>query len=191
MKLGSTRELSGLRPVLKDENASGPDPVYWVFSDISGDKWANLTVIAPGLYGDEYPKTYGHYHGTDVDETYHLIEGEGILLMQKKHVEDGTVVPGRVDKVYLIRVKPGEEIIITPEWGHSWSNVGKVPLLSFDDWTHGHSPSDYEIMEQLKGMAYYLTSANGEITPVANPHYQDLPEAEWIDVTRWNEIRQS
>lgn len=181
MKLGSIRELEGNRPVLKDPQASGPDPVYWVFSEVSDEKWANVTVIAPGLYNGEYPKTFGHYHGTDVDETYHLIEGDGVLQLQSKYIDEkGEWVRDRVKEVYLVRVKPGEEVLITPEWGHSWSNVGKLPILSFDNWRSGHKPTDYEDIQKLQGLAYYLVEENGELKAVPNPHYKDLPKAKWV-----------
>lgn len=202
MKLGSVRELEGNRPVLKDPNSSGPDPVYWVFSDLtpieSGltdlDTWANLTVIAPGLYGNEYPKTFGHYHGTNVDEIYHLISGDGILQLQSKHMENGVWIKNRVDEVLLIKVKPGEEVLITPEWGHSWSNVGIYPLLSFDNWRAGHSTADYEDIKSLQGLAYYLIEdpstgsprgdsvepGQGKVKAVPNPNYKALPEPEWL-----------
>lgn len=181
MKLGSIRDLAGNKPVLKDPEANGPDPVYWVFAEIGDERWANVTVIAPGSYNGEYPKTFGHYHGTDNNEIYHLIEGDGVLQLQSKHIgHKGEWVKDMVDEVYLIRVKPGEEVLITPEWGHSWSNVGELPLLSFDDWRSGHKPTDYEDIKNLQGLAYYLIEENGQPKAVANPHYKNLPEPKWI-----------
>lgn len=189
VKLSSARELSGLKPVLKDENASGPDPVYWVFSEVTEKEWANVTVIASGRLGEEYPKTFGHYHGFDILETYHLVEGEGVLLMQKKHLdENGKHVENMVDEVYLISAKPGDEIVITPEWGHSWSNVGNGPLISFDDWRSGHKPTDYEVMEKLQGMSYYLVEENGQPKAVKNPNYTDLPEPKWVSAREFSEL---
>ncbi len=185
MKLGSIRELSGNKPVLKNPDSSGPDPVYWVFPEISSNEWANMTVIVPGLYGDEYPKTFGHYHGVDVHETYHLIEGDGILQLQKKKIVGGKWVENEVEEVFLVRAKPGEELLITPEYGHSWSNVGKGPLISFDNWRSGHTPSDYEIIEKLQGLSYYLVEDNGEIKAIPNPKYNNPPEPQWISASEW------
>lgn len=181
MKLGSIRELSGLKPVLKDPNATGPDPAYWVFSEISDAVWFNITITAPGRYSQEYPKTFGHYHPEDaVTEIYKVIEGEGIMLLQKKHLENGQTVPEVVEEVILIKTKPGDEIRITPEWGHSWSNIGHLPLITFDNWSFGHLPTDYEIIEKLQGMAYYLIEENGQPKAVLNPRYQNLPEPLWL-----------
>lgn len=191
MKLASVRDLASLSPVLKDFSSNNPDPVYWVFSDLedpstratrSGQMWANMTIIVSGLYNNEYPKTFGHYHGVNVDETYHLIEGEGILQLQKKHLENGIWIPEIVDEVILIKAKPGDEVLITKEWGHSWSNVGKTPLITFDNWRSGHTPADYEDIKNLQGLAYYLINkGGGEVELVPNPNYKNLPEPLWMN----------
>lgn len=188
MKLASSRSLEAMKPVLKDPESVGQDPVYWVFSDLSEEEWANMTIIASARYEGEYPKTYGHYHGTDINETYHLIEGEGVLLMQKKFLdESGQWIEDKVEEVLLVKAEPGDEILITPEWGHSWSNLGDYPLVSFDNWRSGHHPSDYGVMERLQGMAYYLVEENGEVTLVPNPNYKDLPEARFITAKEFKE----
>lgn len=190
MKLGSIRELSGMRPVLKDPSASGNDPVYWVLSDVSDNEWANVTIIVSGLYDEEYPKTFGHYHPEEaVDETYHLMEGEGVLQLQKKHIENGQLIPDMVDGVYLVKARPGDEVVIKPEYGHSWSNVGKGPLISFDDWRSGHTYSEYEPIKQMQGLAYYLVEEDGQLKVVPNPKYKDLPEPKWITASEFRQLQ--
>lgn len=180
MKLASSRSLAELRVVLKDAEANGPDPVYWVFSDITEQAWENLTVISEGKLGDEYPKTFGHYHNQPIGEIYHIVAGEGILMLQRKFLEKERWVPEKVDEVILVKAQPGDEICITPEWGHSWSNIGQLPLLLFDDWKAGHNPRDYQMIEKLGGMAYYLVEENGHVKATVNPHYQELPEPIWL-----------
>lgn len=179
MKLGTQKTLEDLKPVLKDPESIGPDPVYFVFGDVSENKWANITMIQNGKIGEEYPKTFGHYHSVEVNETYHLLSGEGIFQMVNKNLKE----------IYLIKAKPGDEIVITPDYGHSWSNIGDEPLISFDDWRSGHEPSDYEDIKRLHGMPYYLVEESGELASpakrgepkaIANPNYQDLPEPIWI-----------
>lgn len=180
MRLGSVRDLMGNQPVLMDPAAAGPDPVYWVFTDISQGKWKNMTLWAVGRYGKEFPKTFGHYHGTAVNETYQVVSGAGVFILQKKFMEDGVWTAEKVKEVLIIQAKAGEEITITPEWGHSWSNVGDTPLITFDDWTAGHEPSDYAMIEKLQGLAYYLIDDAGKPKAVPNPKYVDLPEPVWI-----------
>lgn len=188
MKLVTQKTLADLRPVLKDPESAGPDPVYFVFMEVSPDKWANITIIQNGKIGEEYPKTFGHYHSTPVNEVYHLVEGEGVLQLMKKHMEDDKWIPEMVDKVYLIKAKPGDEIIITPEYGHSWSNTGTMPLISFDDWRSGHQPSDYENVEKLQGLPYYLIEENGEPKAIPNPTYRNLPEPIWTTAEEFKKL---
>lgn len=181
MKLTSTRTLEDLKAVLKDPSSSGPDPAYWVFSEVSQSKWANITVWAPGKHGEEYNKTFGHYHPENaVDETYHVIEGRGILQLQKRHIEEGSWIQEKVDEVLLIKAEAGDEIIIPWEYGHHWSNIGDGPLVTFDNWRSGHTPADYEPIEKLHGLSYYLIEESGEVKAIPNSNYKDLPEPVWL-----------
>ena len=180
MKLTSARSLAEMKNVLLDPNAAGPDPVYQVLDVSRENSWVNETVISHGKYGTEFPKTFGHYHGTPVPEIYTEVQGEGILLLQKKYFENGVWVPERVSDVFLIRAKHGDKIVITSEYGHNWSNIGDKDLVLYDDWHSGHQPSDYEMVQKLHGMAYYLTEVNGETKPVANSNYKDLPAPVWL-----------
>lgn len=190
MKLVSTRTSADLKAVLKDKDALGPAAVYWVFGEVVAKEkgeWANVTVMVPGKIGQEYSKTFGHYHPDSApDETYHLVEGEGLLQLQKKHIENGILTAEIVDEVYLIKAQPGDEVVIKKEYGHSWSNIGVAPLISYDNWRIGHTPSDYEAIEKLHGMAYYLVEENGQVKAVANPNYKNLPKPVWITAEEFN-----
>lgn len=188
MKLASIRDLKGIVPVLYDPYSSGVDPVYWVFSNISKDKWENITIIVPGLIGNEYPKTFGHYHGSLVTETYKLVSGEGTLMLQKKHYDKASGVwsPELVDEVILIEAKEEDEIIIPSDYGHSWSNTGQCPLISVDDWRSGHLSSDYEEIQRLKGMAYYLTFQDNEKKLIENPNYVSIPKPVYMTAKEFN-----
>jgi len=172
--------------VLKNPETFGPDPVYWVFSEVdNSDKWVNMTVISPGKLGQEYPKTFGHYHGDPTPEIYHRVGGEGILVLQKKHFEHGIWMPEKVDEVLLVRTLEGDELTITPEYGHSWSNIGVTPLILFDNWKSRHSLSDYEMIKELSGLAYYIIEEYNKPTAVPNPNYVDLPEPIWLTAEQY------
>lgn len=181
MKTLSTRSFQELKSVLQNpDSIGGPDPVYQVFGIEDDPEWANQTVLASGRLGAEYPKTFGHYHGSPIEETYHVVKGMGVFLLQSKKIIDGQWIQSQVDQVFLIKASPGDEITITPEWGHSWSNIGEQNLVTTDNWRAGHTPSDYQVIEELHGMAYYLIDQDGVPTPVANPNYQNPPDPIWI-----------
>lgn len=191
MKLGATRQLEGLRPVLKDPQSIGPDPVYWVFYEVTDEKWANTTITAPGRIGDEYPKTFGHYHPADAPvENYHVVEGEGVMLLQQKKFENGEWLKDQVGAVYLVKAKAGDDIAISNEWGHSFTNTGDLPLITFDDWRSGHTPEDYAIIETQQGMAYYLINEDNKPTAIPNPNYQNLPEAQWVTADEYRLLQE-
>lgn len=168
-----TRSLDELRLVLQNPSTSkGPDPVYEVTP--ASAPWVNKTVIAPGKIGEEFTKTFGHYHLQNAPvETYKVVEGEGVLQLQKGGVE-------QVEEVVLVRAKSADQIRIPEEYGHSWSNVGSTPLVLLDDWSAAHTPADYEPLEKAHGMAYYIVEQDGQPTPVPNPNYKSLPKPVWM-----------
>ena len=177
MKLSSIRDLASLKAVLFDPNTTGPDPAYWLFTEVSHDKWFNNTILPPGKHGQEYNKTFGHYHPDGApNETYQVIYGEGLFIMQKKDLSE----------VCLVKVKTGDEVVITPVWGHALINTGSLPVITFDDWRIGHTPADYSAIEQLHGMAYYLIDEAGQPKVAANPHYEKLPEPQWISAEEFS-----
>lgn len=194
MLLKSTRTLKEMIPILLNKKAdvvNGPDPVYWVFSEVS-KKWENMTVIAPGSVdsiGGEFPKTFGHYHSSsDAVEKYKLINGQGVLLMQKRKFADDDWEPDTIEKMYFVEFLPGDEINITVEWGHSWSNIGDTPLVTLDTWKEGHQPQDYKPIEKLGGMGYFLISKNGKAEFIPNKNYKELPKPEWITASDFNKL---
>lgn len=176
MFLNSVRTNEELSQVLLNPQSKGPDPVYLVFSGLGDVDWENITVISNGLIDKEYPKTFGHYHaeGSPI-ETYKVLYGEGIFLLQEKFMENGEWVKNKVKTVVAIRAIKNESIVISPKWGHSSSNLGKSPLVTLDNWKKGHTPGDYEPVKQLKGMSYYMTEENGQFTFVKNPNYTEAP----------------
>lgn len=191
MKIKSERKIEELRDVLLDKESKGPETAYWVFDEVSQGKWENMTVTAPGTYGKEFPKTYGHYHSTPVPETYKLIQGEGFFLLQKKYLDEQKNNEwdiDRVSEVILVKLEIGEEITINPEWGHSWINVGKEPLVTFDDWRSGHQFIDYLPIKRFKGLAYYVVKEDdGSIGFVPNSNYKDLPSPKVINLKEYIE----
>lgn len=189
----SVRKLDQLRSVLMDPQATGPDPVYQVVHNVGND-WENKTIINPGKIGQEYTKTHGHYHPDNApDEIFRVAEGEGVLALQKKHVENGVIVPEMVEEVFLVKAKAGDEIKIKKDYGHSWSNIGNEPLVLLDDWKTPHSPEDYKPIDIQHGMAYFLVEEDGKLKTVPNPTYKDLPEPIWLtteEVTSFAQVNQ-
>src|ERR1035437_7352087 len=74
------RTQEKMREVLMDSNADGPAIHYYMIR--GGEEKLNITVMETGTVGGEYIKTYGHYHVFDFKETYKIIHGRGLVLLQ-------------------------------------------------------------------------------------------------------------
>lgn len=186
MRVLSVRDFEGIKPTLLDPNCQGISPVYQVYNELNDPHWTNRTEIYAGRLGTEFPKTFGHYHSVANPETYRVVSGTGVMILQKKHVESGVTRLEQVDEVLLVRAVAGDEVVILPEWGHNWANVNQETLVLLDDWKTGHSPDDYEIEAFLHGMAYYLVDEGGQVKEKANSNYKNLPPAKWITASEYN-----
>ena len=176
MTLRFTRPLEQMRPVLFDPTATGPDPVYQVFTNLD-NSWINLTILQPGTYNGEYSKTFGHYHADGKDEVYRIEEGEGILLMQTEN------------EVLVIKAQTGDKVLIPHQYGHCWINLGKDPLVSYDD--HLMPQDDYEDIKKMHGMSYYIINDNGQPKAVENPNYPNHPEPKWLTAKEYLSLRET
>jgi glucose-6-phosphate isomerase len=177
MFLSITRTRKDLSEVLYNPQASGPDPVYLVFSQISDGPWENITILSHGLLDKEYPKTYGHYHSHDSSpETFKVLFGNASFLLQEKYFENGGWIKNKAKRVIIVKVEKDESITVMPNWAHSCSNLGSGTLVTIDDWKGGHTSLDYQVIKEQKGFAYYLLEENGQFSFVRNPNYVDLPK---------------
>ena len=77
----ASRSHEKMQEVLMDPDGKGPAIHYYMIR--GGKDQRNITVWEPGTISGEYIKTYGHYHVGELDETYWILFGEGIALLQK------------------------------------------------------------------------------------------------------------
>lgn len=177
----AVRTHEKMRDVLKNPEAMGPATHYYMVR--GGTDIRNITVMEPGVVGDEYIKTYGHYHIGNLDETYTFAFGEGIVLQQKLVEENGVPQPDRVDVFRAIQVKAGDTAYMPPGFGHLMLNVGKTYLVMIDDSPvdfgdkdpvsmPGHA--DYEMVKEMHGFAYYVIEKDGKPALVKNPLYKEV-----------------
>ncbi len=113
------------------------------------------TIILPGVVGDEYYMTRGHYHVKDSAEVYLGMAGTGVMVMQARD--------GRFRVEELVKNKT---VYVPPAWAHRTVNTGSQELIFlavyFSDAGH-----DYRSIEEQGFAARVLAGANGpEIVPV-------------------------
>ncbi len=187
LKPFATRTHEDMKDVLMHPEATGPEIHYYMIR--GGKEKTNITVWETGTVGREYINTYGHYHVGQLDETYIVAAGEGVVLLQRRKEKNGNPIDGEIESFYAIKVKVGDEVFIPSGTGHLVANTGKTWLVTVDDSPvnfaevdpvslPGHA--DYEPVKKLHGFAYYLIEENDQPTLVKNPNYKEVPEAQWL-----------
>lgn len=185
LKAFADRSHEKMEEVLMNPKASGPEIHYYMIR--GGTKKRNITVWEAGTVGGEYIKTYGHYHVGNLQETYWIIYGEGIVLLQvRKKDKSGKPIDNEIEKFEAIFVKAGDKVFIAPDKAHLVVNTGKTWLVTADDSPvnfkevdpvslPGHA--DYEAIKKLHGFAYYVIKEDGKPKLVRNTHYKSVPKA--------------
>lgn len=176
-----------MKEVLMDPSSIGPEIHYYMIR--GGKDQKNITIWEPGTISGEYIKTYGHYHVGNLDETYWIIFGEGIVLLQKLSSDDnGSIIPDIVEEFKAITVKTGDSIYMPPYWGHLVVNIGKTYFATADDspvnfgdidpsGMPGHA--DYEPVKQMQGFAYYVVEHEGKPALVKNSKYKEIKKEDF------------
>lgn len=188
LKPFAAREHQKMKEVLMFPDAEGPEIHYYMIR--GGFDKRNITVWETGKVGEEYIKTYGHYHVGKLDETYWILIGEGIVLLQKrKTAQDGSPIDNQIESFYAIKVKSGDSIFIPSGMGHLVVNTGRTWLVTADDSPvnfeeldpvslPGHA--DYEAVKKMQGFAYYIIEEDRKPKAVSNPKYKNTPEVLWL-----------
>ena len=176
----ASRTHEKMQEVLMSPDAPGPAIHYYMIR--GGTKKRNVTVWETGKVGDEYIKTYGHYHVGNLDETYNIIEGEGVALLQKMAEEGGQPVTDVIEEFRAVPVKAGDSVYMPSGYGHLVVNTGATWLVTSDDSPvagpddsasmPGHA--DYESVKKMRGFAYYVVERNGKPALIANPLYKEI-----------------
>lgn len=185
-----------MKDVLMHPDAKGPEVHYYMIR--GGTDKTNITVWETGTVGGEYIKTYGHYHVGKLDETYLVVAGEGIVLLQTRKVgSDGNPVDEEIESFFAIKVKAGDSVFIPSGTGHLVVNTGKIWLVTVDDSPvnfeeadpvalPGHA--DYEAVKRMHGFAYYVVEEDGNPSLVKNPKYKAVPEAKWLTPQEYSKL---
>lgn len=183
--LPAFRTLDEARYAFLEPEACGPAVLYLMYRNVAriadlgliaalGLRF-DVTVIMPGLIGQEYNKTVGHYHplkhGTPYTypEVYEVLHGEATYLLQRPGPGLGVV-----DDVIAVNAQAGQKVVIPPGFGHITINAGSVPLV-MANWVAADFASIYGDFKEQKGGASYLVLRDGLPTWVPNKRYVNAP----------------
>lgn len=184
LKAFAVRTHEEMKAVLMNPEAEGPEIHYYMIRGGSSKK--NITVWETGTIGGEYIKTLGHYHVGDLSETYWIVNGEGIVLLQRRKIDlEGKPIDDEIEEFKAIKVRAGDSIFIPSGLGHLVVNTGKTWLVTVDDSPvnfeekdpislPGHA--DYEPIKKLHGFAYYVVEDKGKPKLIKNTNYKFIPE---------------
>jgi glucose-6-phosphate isomerase len=118
------------------------------------------TTIYPGLVGEEFHMTKGHFHRQrDRGEFYLGLSGQGYVLLQ---TDEGMARD--------VPMHPGAIVYVPPFWAHRTINSGEEPLIFLSVWP-GDAGHDYGTIERL-GFARRLVKRGGEAIFIENPSYR-------------------
>jgi glucose-6-phosphate isomerase len=178
----AARTQEKMQDVLMDPNGVGPAVHYYMIR--GGVEQKNTTVWEPGTISGEYIKTYGHYHVGELSETYWIVYGQGVALMQKlKENENGEMIADEVEEFKAVLVKAGSEVFMPVGYGHLLANTGLTYLVCIDDSPvdfEDRDPSsfpghaDYQLVKEMRGFAYYVVENEGKPALKRNPLYKSI-----------------
>ena len=122
------RDKVDVEEILKMKNI----PVYETFTKDFSPIKLTLTEVNPGSIHGEFYLTKGHIHKNKTPEFYVLLEGKGILLLQKEK------------KTRKILMKIGKINLIPEGYAHRIINYGKTKLKVLSVY-HEASKPDYHV----------------------------------------------
>jgi glucose-6-phosphate isomerase len=171
----STRLIDEMRTVLEDPSVDYSKEIYRVYRDLPDpDQPAgmrtDMTVVPPGKIGKEFAKTHGHYHIGEGAEPYKLLQGSGMLLLQKPDFD----LSG-VEAVRLVKLPLNQVVEVPSGWGHTLINIGNETLVALN-YQNPEVKEFYSAYEKKQGAAYYIESADDLPKLVPNKNYGEVPK---------------
>jgi oxalate decarboxylase/phosphoglucose isomerase-like protein (cupin superfamily) len=111
------------------------------------------------MLGREFNKTLGHFHKKGQGETYQIIFGKGLFLLQD-----------RQNKIKMVKAETGDSLQIPPGYAHTLINLGKTVLVAADN-SLGPEMNDYLPILAKHGFFYYVLKEGNRIKLVKNSAY--------------------
>ena len=171
----SQRMAQDMKPVLfqpEDLKTENNDVFYTVYRNLGAIPELaryDITVIPARKVGQEFSKTFGHYHRGPQSDLYEVLEGHAYFLIQRYEND-----PAGIKDAYIIEALAGEKIVTPPNFGHLAINVGDTDLV-LANWV-GFVEYDYETIKKYRGGCYYILGNGENIEFEKNTNYKSVPE---------------
>lgn len=161
-----TKTHKEIEDVLMAPKAKGVKEPYFVIREVG----QNITIVSSGKNGDEYNKTYGHFHTYMGVEIYTCLYGQGLLIMQRNDEE------GEAKEFKVVALHSGKQVEVPSGFGHALINISKSFLVVLDNAPDFVGSHNYEPVKGKIGFAYYVVEKKGEIAFEKNPNYRVHPQ---------------
>lgn len=128
--------------------------------EVAGELLHGLSIVHPGLVGDEYFMTKGHFHTVlETAEVYYCLKGSGVMVMETPEGE-WAVEP----------LRPNCVLYVPPRWAHRSVNTSLTEDLVTLFVYPGHSGHDYGTIE-TQGFRKLIVYRDGKTQVVDNPRW--------------------
>lgn len=151
--------------------AEGNQLLYEVYEmlrpEIPGELLYGLSIVHPGLVGDEYYMTKGHFHTVlDTAEVYYCMRGSGVMIMETPEGESA-----------IQDLAPGRILYVPPRWAHRSVNTSlDRDLVTFFIYP-ANAGHDYGSIEH-QGFRKLVVNQNGQTKIIDNPRWLPPEERE-------------
>ena len=164
------RKLSQMKDMYCDTAAVNKileedDPLVYEFYEMGtperfGELAFGTTILYPGMVGNEYYMTKGHFHTIlETSEVYYTLKGEGYMLLENPEGD-----------THLEKLIPGNVCYVPRRYAHRMINTGDTPLVTFFvfEAIAGH---DYGTIE-TKGYRKLVVNKDGVPVVKDNPKWE-------------------
>ncbi len=162
----TTRTRERMQDVLMSPHAESPEVHYYMIG--GAGMTPNITVWEHGTVDGEYIKTYGHYHRGELEDTYRVLSGAGVVLLQKAGATDDVIEDFKV-----LPCRAGDVLNMPSGYAHVIVNTGSTYLVTSDE-SRGMGSADYEPLKRHQGMAFYVVEKDGAPALTPNPRYREV-----------------
>ncbi len=176
--------IDSLRPQLLNHDLSYPDVVYKKYYSLDHDKIfsskklvLNLYLIQPNLAGIEYIKTRAT-KSTNRNKVYEVLYGGGTFIMQNYFTDKEDII--------VSKFKRDQKFIVPKDYALTFVNTRQSNLIIAE--VTSIDIKNTVVLDEMRGMAYYVIRKNAKQEIVKNPLYKDAKDYRRV---RWDEVLDS
>lgn len=165
--------------------------LYWGYNEVFFNKEKQLrlieqnnlrpdiTIIPQGIIGEEYIRTEGHEHLSELPEVYETVLGKNIYLLFKKKLNSEDI-----EDVIAVFAEEGDHVLFPPGYQHVSINIGNAPLV-IADWVSTKANPDFMFIKKHNGPPYWTVKSKKGVEFIKNSRYAGkVPEIRIVKPTK-------